>query len=66
MQQAIYNTSQTTLRIQTNPAASTGASAPQAVGVLRWVARRWDLVGVLTLMGSSAAYGAFALAHVGL
>ena len=61
MQQAIYNSS-----IQTNAAATTGTSAPKAAGLLRWVARRWDLVGVLTLIGSSAAYGVFALAHVGL
>ena len=59
MQQAIYST----IRIQTN---SVGVSAPKTAGLLRWVARRWDLVGVLTLMGSSAAYGVFALAHVGL
>jgi len=67
MQQAITNS----IRIQTtNKATKTGragnANAPKAAGLVRWAAARWELVGVLTLMGSSAAYGAFALAHVGL
>jgi len=60
MQQAIYSS----IRIQNTNAA--GVRAPKAAGLLRWVARKWDLVGVLTLMGSSAAYSVFALAHVGL
>ena len=63
MQQAIYNT----IRIQnTNQAAITSPATSRAAVVRRWVARKWDLVGVLALMGSSAAYGIFALAHVGL
>ena len=62
MQQAIYNSINSNgISIQ---AANTGA--PKASGLRRWVARRWDMVGVLALMGSSAAYGVFALAHVGL
>ena len=62
MQQAIYNSiTGNTINIQ---AANTGA--PKASGLLRWVARKWDLIGVVALMGSSAAYGVFALAHVGL
>ena len=65
MQQAIYNRSNLIRLSQTNPAASSRTTSP-AAGVLRWVARKWDLVGVVALMGSSAAYGAFALAHVGL
>ncbi len=61
MQQTIYNT----IRIQnTNQTTTTPAARP--IGLLRWVARKWDLVGVLALMGSSAAYGLFALAHLGL
>ena len=68
MQQAIYNsTTSNNISIQTKAAAKTaGVSAPKAVGLLRWVACRWDMVGVLALIGSSAAYGVFALAHVGL
>ncbi len=67
MQQAIYNNIDSTIRIQnTNPAANRGMNAPQAAGVLRWAARRWDLAGVLALMGSSAAYGVFTLAHLSL
>lgn len=61
MQQAIYNNISHLGRT-----AKTSATASQAAGVLRWVSRKWDLVGALTLMGSSAAYGMFALAHVGL
>lgn len=69
MQQAIYNTIsnvsiQNTGRTATT--AKTGETASPAAGVLRWVSRKWDLVGVVALMGSSAAYGVFALAHLGL
>lgn len=62
MQQAIYNSTRTQ---NTN---NTKATAPAArpVGLVRWAATRWEMVGVLALMGSSAAYGAFALAHAGL
>ena len=76
MQQAIYNNTaipttqpQTTQPQTTQPQTSRTATPPpalQTAGVLRWVARKWDLVGVLALLGASAAYGVFALAHVGL
>lgn len=64
MQQAIYNNSingaqKTTLTMTT-------AVAARPSGLLRWAAARWEMASVLTLMGSSAAYGAFALAHMGL
>ena len=65
MQQAIYNS----IRIQnTNNTVATGraANAPKSMGLVRWAAARWEMVGVLTLMGSCATYGVFALAHVGL
>ena len=62
MQQAIYNP----ICIPTNPTAQTQTPAVRAARVLRWVSRKWDLVGVVALMGSSAAYGVFALAHLGL
>ena len=67
MQQAIYNP----LHLQ-NTRATVGTTAPRSAvasrsgNVLRWVARKWDLVGVVALMGSSAAYGVYALAHLGL
>ena len=60
MQQAIYSS----IRIQNTNTA--GVCAPKAAGLLRWVARKWDLVGVLALMGSSAVYSAVALTHLGL
>ncbi len=65
MQQAIYNNIHINNSGRTASAATTGTAAHGA-GLGRWIARRWDLVGVLALMGSSAAYGAFALAHLGL
>ena len=64
MQQSIYNNIgiQANVGVQVKPAGKTSRTAC----VLRWVNHNWDLVGVLTLMGSSAAYGMFALAHLGL
>ena len=38
---------------------------PRAARALRTLARRWDMVGVLGLMASSAAYGVYALAGTG-
>lgn len=46
--------------------ATTPPSTSQTAVVLRWVSQKWDLVGVLLLIGSSAAYGVFALMHLGL
>ena len=48
-----------------NPAAATGTTQ-RGAAVVRWVARRWELAGVLALMGSSAAYGVFALGRLAL
>lgn len=45
---------------------TTARTASHRAGVARWIACRWDMVGVLALMGSSAAYGMAALAHLGL
>ena len=58
MQQIIYRTA-----IQ-NTAAQTVTSTARRAGLTQWIARKWDLVGVLALMASSAAYGAFALSHL--
>ncbi len=64
MQQALYNN---TVSIS-NPAQTAdvtpAGTATRGAGMVRWIVRRWDLVGVLALMGSSAAYGVFALAHL--
>ena len=60
MQQALYNRTGIS-----DPAATTGR-AQRGTAVVRWVARRWELAGVLALMGSSAAYSAVALTHLGL
>lgn len=60
MQQAIYN------NISISTLGRTASAVARRTGMVRWIARRLDLVGVLALMGSSAAYGVFALAHLGL
>ena len=66
MQQAIYNSINGINGGSGSIAQAEGESqAADGTGLVRWMARRWDLVGVLALMGSSAAYGAFALAHLG-
>lgn len=64
MQQAIYNniSIQANVGVQIKPAVKTNRVAC----ILRWVGHKWDLVGVVTLMGTSAAYGVYALAHLGL
>ena len=52
-----------------NPAAEmtvTAETAGRCAALVQWVARRWEMVGVLALMGSSATYGVFALTHLGL
>ena len=41
------------------------AKLKPGAGVGRWLAHRWDLVGVLALLGSSAAYGVYTLTHLG-
>lgn len=69
MQQAFYNT--TTFRNDINSNVATKPALPGktvngSAGLVRWIARKWDLVGVLALIGSSAAYGVYALAHTGL
>ena len=66
MQQAIYNNNSSISNSGRTASADTTETAAHGAEIVRWIARRWDLVGVLTLMGSSAAYGVFALAHVGL
>ena len=63
MQQALYNT----IRTHTSTAtANTPSPVSRTGNTLRGMARKWDMLGVLALMGSSAAYGIFALAHLGL
>ena len=64
MQQSIYNniSIRSNIDVQTKQPGKTSTAAR----VLRWVSHKWDLVGVLTLMGASAAYGVFALTHLGL
>lgn len=66
-QTTLYNSIHSIPQSSTTPKTTT-ATAPAArpLGLLRRVARQWELVGVLALMGSSAAYGVFALAHLGL
>ena len=63
MQQALYNSitsNGVTIQAKTNKTATQRASLAQRL------AQRWDMVGVLTLMTSSAAYGVYSLASVGL
>ena len=52
-----------------NPAAEMTVAAETAgrgAELVQWVARQWEMVGVLALMGSSAIYGVFALTHLDL
>ena len=66
MQQAIYNSiNRDGISIQASKTNKT-ATATRRASLIRRIAHRWDMVGVLALMGSSAAYGVFALAHLGL
>ena len=68
MHQAIYNTTHNSIKAtqKTILTMTTTAPAARPMGLARRMAGRWDMVGVLALMGSSAAYGVFALAHLGL
>ena len=58
MQQAIYNGINGIGATRTNK-----TTVSRRIG--RRVAQSWDLAGVLALMGSGAAYGVFALTHLG-
>ena len=61
MQQAIYNSNNIT--IQATNTAKTAATTRLA-SLTRRIAQRWDMIGVLALMTSSATYAVFAIAHV--
>jgi hypothetical protein len=58
---AVYNSSFNTAAVIAAPAAN----IPWMPRLRRMLARRWDLLGVLSLMASSAAYGVYALAGTG-
>lgn len=58
---AVYNPSFRTAAVTAAPAANT----PWMPRLRRMLARRSDLLGVLSLMASSAAYGIYALSHLG-
>lgn len=58
---AVYNPSFHTAAVIAAPAANT----PWMPRLRRTLARRWDLIGVLSLMASSAAYGVCALVGTG-
>lgn len=62
MQQSIYNS----IALQTAKTNKTSVTGSRRTGMARRLARSWDLYGALALMGSGAAYGVFALAHLGL
>ena len=61
MQQAIYNS----ITIQTNRTDTATTTGSRRTNLVRRIAQTWDLAGVLALMASGAAYGVYALAHVG-
>ena len=63
MQRAIYNNHLTLIHLSQTGGTKT---AKRSTGLVRRIAHRWDLVGVLALMGSSAAYAVYALMHLGL
>ena len=65
MQQAIYNSIDSTINSIRN-SGRTANTAKDKSGLVRWIARKWDIVAVVALMGASAAYEVFALAHTGL
>ncbi len=58
---AVYNPTFHTAAALTAPVANT----PWMPRLRRTLARRWDLLGVLSLMASSAAYGVYALTGTG-
>ncbi len=64
MQQALYSNINGNTIIKTSSPAKAAARTTNGAGLLRWIGRKWDLVGVVTLMGSSAVYGMFALVHL--
>lgn len=59
---AVHNPSFHTAALVT---AAPAANTPWMPRLRRTLARRWDLIGVLSLMASSAAYGVYALAGTG-
>jgi len=58
---AVYNPSFHSAAVIAAPVANT----PWMPRLRRTLARRWDLLGVLSLMASSAAYGVYALVGTG-
>ena len=64
MQQAIYNSINGSAIVKATRPANAAAQAANRAGLIRWIGRKWDLIGVAALMGSSAVYGVFALAHL--
>ena len=60
---AVYNPSFNTAVTAAQPANMPWM--PRVARLRRTLARRWDLLGVLSLMATSAAYGVYALAHLG-
>ena len=64
MRHALYGNNALTL-VHLDRAIVPAKPKPGA-GFVQWLAHRWDMVGMAALMGSSAAYGVYALAHLGL
>ena len=62
MQQIIYRNATVTDR--RNPDRHSDSHSTRRPGLTQWIGQKWDLVGVLALMASSAAYGVFALSHL--
>ena len=65
MQQAIYNSTINSngIAIQTTK-TNTAKTTARRASLIQRIAHRWDMIGVVALMTSSAAYGIFAIAHV--
>jgi hypothetical protein len=69
MQQAIYNSINSTIYNSGSTIRNSGSTANTAkdgARLAQWIARKWDMAAVVALMLSSATYGVFALAHSGL
>lgn len=60
MQQALYNS----IAIQVTKTNTAATTKSRRASFARRIAQKWDLVGVLALMASGAAYGMYAIAHV--
>ncbi|MGI4788601.1 MAG: hypothetical protein ACRYFS_07100 [Janthinobacterium lividum] len=58
------NSSTLTLNANIRTSRIKSTKTVTAAQMVRLITRKWDMIAVIGLMTSSAAYGVFALAHV--